>query len=146
MSQQESIFKPLLVVAVFCERVLREVDGVMTIVRMVDRFLVRGATPEMGNQVLRFQTVIIFKSGELRGKYVIRIRPTSPTGRDLPGMDFPTLFEGDSDRGAAIIADTNFAVDEEGLYWFDVYLEDELITRMPLRVVYQQIGIATAGL
>jgi hypothetical protein len=146
MSQQESIFKPLLSMAVFCEKVLREGDGVISIIRVVDRFMVRGATPQIGNQVLRFQTVIIFKSGDLRGKYIIRIKPTSPTGIELPGMEFPTFFEGDSDRGAAIVADTNFAIDEEGLFWFDIYLETELVTRMPLRVMYQQAGIATAGM
>lgn len=31
-------------------------------------------------------------------------------------------------------------VDEEGLYWFDIYMAEELVTRMPLRVLYQQIG------
>jgi hypothetical protein len=27
---------------------------------------------------------------------------------------------------------------EEGLYWFDVHVGDRLVTRMPLRVLYQR--------
>ena len=30
----------------------------------------------------------------------------------------------------------------EGLYWFDVHLNEELVTRMPLRVDYQQARVA----
>ena len=32
---------------------------------------------------------------------------------------------------------------EEGLYWWDVYLNQEMVTRMPLRVIYQRTGPTT---
>lgn len=57
-------------------------------------------------------------------------------------MTFPVLFEGDDDRGNALIAQMNFVANQEGLYWFDVHLNEELATRMPLRVAYQQAGPA----
>jgi hypothetical protein len=31
----------------------------------------------------------------------------------------------------------DFVADVEGLYWIDVLFEGELLTRMPLRVLYQ---------
>jgi hypothetical protein len=89
--------------------------------------------------------VVMFKVGILRGKNTIRIRPISPNGQEMPSMEFPMLFEGDEDRGVGVLTEVNFPVSEEGLYWFDVFLLDELITRMPLRVTYQQIGMTTAG-
>jgi hypothetical protein len=63
---------------------------------------------------------------------MLAIRPKSPNKEDLPQMTFPVLFEGDDDRGNALIAQMNFVANQEGLYWFDVHLNEELATRMPL--------------
>ena len=131
--------------AVFCEKILREADGVLSIIRVIDRFTVAGPTPEMGPTVLQFTILISFKSGFLRGKQKISVRPKSPVGADLPAMEFPVLFEGDDDRGINLGAMTNFVANEEGLYWIDVYLAEELITRMPLRVIYQRTPLPTAS-
>jgi hypothetical protein len=60
-------------------------------------------------------------------------------------MDFPVLFEGD-DRVPAISFEVkNWIVDQEGLYWWDLYLNEELVTRMPLRVMYQRLRTPAAG-
>ncbi len=129
--------------ALFCEKVLREADGVMSVIRVIDRFTVHGTTPEMPPSVLPFTIVISFKSGFMRGKQVIAIRPKSPTGEDLPAMEFPVLFEGDDDRGVAMGFPVQWIPPEEGLYWWDVYLNQEMVTRMPLRVIYQRTGPTT---
>src|SRR5689334_17842846 len=92
--EQPNIFRSYLNIAVFCEKVLFESGNVISLIRVVDRFLLQGAEAEMGNRVIKCWMVILFKSGFLRGKQHIRIRPKSPTGKDLPGMEFPALFEG----------------------------------------------------
>jgi len=46
-------------------------------------------------------------------------------------------LEGDDDRGVNVRLLIQFTAEEEGIYWFDVLLDDEVVTRMPLRVVYQ---------
>jgi len=145
MSEQENVFRAYLQIAVFCEKVLREADGVFSLIRIIDRFNTVGATPEMSPQVLRFFLVVSFKSGFMRGKQTISLRPKSPTGQDLPAMEFPVLFEGDDDRGTAIAFELNWAVNEEGLFWWDLYLNQELVTRMPLRVAYQRMGPPIVG-
>jgi len=89
--------------------------------------------------------VISFKAGFVRGKNTISVRPTSPNGDALPAMEFPVLFEGDADRGTALAFELNWPVSEEGLFWWDVYLNQELVTRMPLRVAYQRMGLATGS-
>ncbi len=141
MTEQANVFRAHLAIAVFCEKVLQEQDGVLSVIRVIDRFIVAGATPEIGPTVLQFTILISFKSGFLRGKQNISLRPKSPSGVDLPSMDFPVLFEGDDDRGVNLGAGINFVVNEEGLFWFDVYLADELVTRMPLRVIYQRMAL-----
>lgn len=142
-SEQRQIFRAYIAMAVFCEKVLRESDNVLSIIRVIDRFNVVGATPEMQPTVLSFTVLVSFKSGFLRGKQKLTIRPIDPDKQEGTQMIFPMLFEGDEDRGNALMAAMNFVVQKEGLYWFDVYLNEELVTRMPLRVAYQQVGQAT---
>ena len=141
MTDQPELLRAWLAIAVFCEKILRETDNVISLVRIIDRFNVTGATPEMSATVLPFTIVVSFKSGFLRGKQNVRIRPKSPTGKELPAMDVPVLFEGDDERGNIVAAQVAFVADEEGLYWFDVYLNDELVTRMPLRIAYQRLPL-----
>ncbi len=59
-------------------------------------------------------------------------------------QEFPVLFEG-QDRGVAIVAPMTLVLDEEGLYWFDVTFEEKLVTRIPLRVLYQRVGQSSPG-
>lgn len=142
---QEPLYRPHLAVAVFCEKVLKEADGVISIIRIVDRFRVRGTTPEMGRQTIRFTVMIVFRAGFMRGKTTISIKPHSPSKKEMPTIDIPVLFEGDDERGVVIAAETNFEVDEEGLFWFDLAVMGETVTRMPLRIEYQQMAIHGAA-
>lgn len=145
MTDQENIFRPHLHVATFCEKVLHEQDGVLSLIRMVDRFMIAGDSEEMPPTTLAFMVVISFKSGFLRGKQKIGLRPKSPSKRELPSMEFPVQFEGDDDRGPMMAFQVNFGVEEEGVYWWDVYLNQELVTSMPLRVSYQQVRLPIVG-
>lgn len=58
----------------------------------------------------------------------------------MSSLEFPLNFEGDNERGAAVMLNMGFVPQEQGLHWFDVILDDELITRIPLRVVFQRVG------
>jgi len=86
--------------------------------------------------------MVVFKAGIIRGKSAVKLSPTAPSGQQSPSIEFPVFFEGDDDRGIGILATIGFLAQEEGLYWFDVLHGEELVTRIPLRVLYQQIGIA----
>lgn len=146
MAEQKEIFKAHLSMAVFCEKVLRESDNVLSVIRVIDRFNVFGPTPALTQpQLLPFTVLISFKSGILRGKQLLEIRPISPSGSDMQRLSFPMLFEGDDERGNALIAQMSLSFSEEGLYWFDVYLNEESVTRMPLRITYQQAGFSIQG-
>lgn len=130
---------PFLQMAVLCERVLREGDGVLSLIRIVDRFIVSGPQKEMPPSLIRFTAAVAFKSGFFRGKYSAKLRPQSPSGKVLAEQEFPLLFEGE-DRGAVFVCEVGLMVQEEGLYWIDVLLEEEVVTRIPLRVLYLRAG------
>ncbi|MEK7754136.1 MAG: hypothetical protein AAB403_02130 [Planctomycetota bacterium] len=132
-------FRPYVAVAVLCEKVLREADGVLSAIRIVDRFFVSGPTPQMPPGNILTNLLIILKSGFFKGKAKVRVTPRTPDNQRMPELSFDQLFEGD-DRGVAIIAQFAFPVAEEGLYWLDIAFEQDVLTSIPMRVVYRQVS------
>ena len=131
---------PYLALAAICEKVLNEADGVLSLIRIIDRVIVGAAGSEVPDDLpptqLNFTVVVSLKSGSARGRHKITLRPESPSGQQMNSLDVPIHFEGE-DRGANVIIGFNITAEEEGLYWIDVLFADELLTRMPLRVIYQ---------
>jgi len=125
--------------AVFCESVLREVDGRVSLIRLVDQLNVAGALKEMQPQPVTLHMVVGFKAGMAHGKYTIRVAGTLPqSGTELIAAEQGVYFEGE-DRGVNAIFVLNMVLPEEGAYWFDVLLQGVPVTRVPLRIMYQQM-------
>jgi len=142
----ESGHGPYLALAVFCENVLEDKTGVLSLIHIIDRINISAgvdAPESMPPIPLQLKAVLSFKSGFCKGKYVITVKPISPSGKELPPAKFPILFEGD-DRGANVIVNFGIQIQEEGLYWFEVLIEETIMTRMPLRVLYQQFAGGTS--
>lgn len=144
MPEQTLSIRPYLSIAVFCEKVLKETDGVLSAIRIIDRFTIPGTTEQMPASTVAFTPLITFKSGEFRGRAEIELRANTPSNSRLPSIKFPINFEGDDDRGVGVAVQTQLRVDEEGTYWWDVLLtvaggETELITRIPLRILYRRV-------
>jgi len=132
--------RPFVQVAAICQTALQEAAGYLSLVRLMDRVAFAGITEEMQPQPLnQLAIVVLLKSGDLKGKYNMSIIPVTPSGKRLPGPQLSVLFEGE-ERGVAAILPVAIVADEEGLYWFDVILEQDLLTRIPLRVMYQRIA------
>jgi hypothetical protein len=134
---------PYLVAALLCERVLQEKDETVSIVRIVDRITLTvpaSISPEtLPPLPLNLTLFLSFKSGSARGRNTIKLKIESPSGFKLPEQLLPILFEGE-DRGVNLILALNMVVDQEGVYWFNILLEEEHITRIPLRILYQRVG------
>jgi hypothetical protein len=82
---------------------------------------------------------IAIKAGFMRQKAYLRIQPISPSGIELSRLDVSVLFEGE-DRGVQMAVPMQVILKEEGLYWFNVSVDEQLLTRIPLRLLYQQIA------
>lgn len=139
---------PYLTAAVICEKILQEKDETISVIRMVDRFNVTvnalGSPENLPPIPINLGLLISLKSGEARGRYTVKLRIVSPSGlQTLPDQLLPVLFEGGEDRGANLILNLNMVIDQEGVYWFGIFLEETLLTRVPLRVVYQRVGSST---
>lgn len=134
---------PYVGIAVFCEKVLKEPDGVMSLIRIVDRVtfaVAAGATP----QAYALFAVIMLKSGDLRGTHPLALRSIGPSGQQLGTFEAPALFEGE-DRGVAVVVQFPFQPAEEGLHWFEIVVDGQQFTRIPLRAIYQRISVTGAG-
>jgi hypothetical protein len=137
---------PYLVSALLNERTIQEADGVLTLVRVVDKVT---ATPgswtepqasEMPAFLVSLYLTIILKAGRARGDYVLAVRPEDPTGAVLPASENSITFAGTDDgAGANVIINMNLGIQHVGLYWFNVLLDDQLLTRVPLRIEYEPV-------
>lgn len=137
---------PYLKTAVLCERVLREADGVPSLIRIVDRIIHTRSGPDapiemppLSHNLIAFVSVT---SGQARGSYEIRIELEEPSGLRKPPMISTVLFEGE-DKGVNLVLNMAATFEYQGLYWFNVYLDDKLLTKMPLRVIYSRVTHGT---
>ena len=134
---------PYLQMAFFCEKILREADGVLSFIRQVDRLTTTASGPtvpaKMPTTTHTFFFAITIKSGGARGSHEIKILRERPSGmRDTaPLLTMTAFFEGE-ERGVGLYGPITMTLEEEGLYWFDLYVDETLMTRMPLRVIYQR--------
>jgi len=130
---------PFLAMAAFFETVIREDSGVLTLVRMIDRITIstkHSWIASLPPSPIGANLVVSFRGQDLTGSGVVSIRPRKPSGEDLPKREIPFAYEGQT--GVNLNIELGMMVDEEGYYWFDIFLNDELVTRTPLQIVFQQ--------
>ncbi len=134
---------PYLNAALLCERVLQERDGVTSLIRIIDRVtvtaLAQGSIGELAPPPLMFTVYIAFKSGVYKGTLPVKLEIRSPDEEKIDGFSTDVLFEGD-DRGVNIVSPMQFQVQKDGLWWIDVFLINDLVTRIPLRVIVQRVS------
>lgn len=144
---------PHLILAVLCEKVLHEQDGVLSLIRIVDALTQTASGPEPPEQMPPFVAtdltmVISVKADQARGRFGIRVRPEAPSGAQLPAIVQGINLQPGAAKGVNLVMPLQIAIDQEGTYWFDVFLTgpapqpDRLLTRVPLNIIYQpqQLG------
>jgi len=123
----------------------------MSFIRQIDRVTMTIAGPDILGQEppkppYTCYLAIAFKSGEARGSHRIKVVRQQPSGLrdDNPLLNVDALFEGE-DRGVGFQGPITIGFENEGLYWFDVYVDDTLMTRMPFRVIFQRAILGPAN-
>lgn len=133
---------PYLTTATFCEQVLQETSGILSLIRIVDRMIITSSGPDAPEQMppaqLNWTLVITLKSGDARGSHPVRIVPQRPSGETMAPITLSVHLEGDN-KGQALIARTNMPLEMSGIYWFLIYVDDQLITKVPVEVIYSRI-------
>jgi hypothetical protein len=132
--------RPWVQVAAICGAALVEQANFLSIIRIIDRLPLQGFTPQMQPQPLHnMALVIVLKSGDMRIKCQLKVTVETPSQKTDLLFETAVLFEGD-ERGVQVVTPLAYVANEEGLYWFNVILEpDDVLTRIPFRVMYQKI-------
>ncbi len=76
-------------------------------------------------------------SGRARGTQSVRVILETPAGEANDVWAGTVFFEGE-DRGANCIINVQVAFPLEGLYWFQVWLADGFLTKLPYRLIYDR--------
>jgi len=131
---------PYLKAAFFCVNVLEEKDGALTPIRIIDRIIQSAVGPEVPEEMpempYQLKALIMLVSGETIGSYEVKIESIDPSGIKSSSFSTTVNFEGGPDKGINLIINLNLIIKIQGLYWFDVYFNKILLTRMPLRIIY----------
>jgi len=135
---------PYVELACFCERVLQEKDNVLSVIRVINRVTQTAAGPEAPAEMppftYRLSAVIAVRSGQARGRHEVKIVRELPSGvKDTERAPVFTVHLTGQDQGHNIVINMETPFDQEGVYWFDVLFDDQLLTRMPLRVSYTRM-------
>lgn len=138
---------PYIQVAAFCEKVLEDKTNVVSLIRLIDTLTHTEARPdapeEMPPVTYPLKLVIMLKPGSARGRHELRIVPELPSAELLQPFTSSIHLAGE-ERGANVFADMPFTFKMEGLYWFHVYLNDVLFTKIPFRMLYRRLVTAQA--
>lgn len=133
---------PYIQTACLCETVIQEKTGVVSLIRLVDVLTHTAGGPNppdtMPPVTFSCKLVIMLKAGEITGRHTLVIEPQLPSGETEVKIPISVQLEGD-ERGQNIITDLNFVYKYEGLYWFNIYFNDEKLTAIPFRVRYNRI-------
>src|SRR3990172_5861171 len=125
---------PYLKAALICDEVLEGKDGVLSLIRVVDRLTVTAAGPTVPGAMPpvphRLKLVIMIVSGKARGTHTITVTIETPDGIARPAWESTILLEGE-DRGSNLVVELGYEFKLEGIHWFGLSLDGEQITRVP---------------
>ena len=133
---------PYITAATFCEQVLQEGSGILSLIRIVDRMTTTATGPNAPEQMpptqLNWTLVIALKSGHARGSHPVKIVPQLPSGETLEPITLSAHLEGEN-KGQNLLARMNMPLEMPGIYWFQIFVDDQLMTKGPLEVIYSRI-------
>ncbi len=132
---------PYLLMAVLCQSAQQDQYGAFNVVNVLEQLVAGTSNPNAPEKMptFRFQgdLAISFASGKASGSHRLSVVPVEPTGAQLDPVSQRIEFKG-NDHRATFISNVSMDITQEGVYWFDVRLDDRVVTRIPLRIRYER--------
>ncbi|MFQ5433721.1 MAG: hypothetical protein ACE5FD_02490 [Anaerolineae bacterium] len=133
---------PFVQAACFCENVIEDKTGVLSLIRIIDKITrtVAGTDPPDDMPPINYdmKLALMLKSGSARGRGNIRIKIEEPSGLSVDGPSISVHLEGEN-SGANLITQLSIDFSQEGVYWFWIYFDDTLLSKIPFQVMYSRI-------
>lgn len=149
---------PHLISAVICDQVIEGKDGVLSAIRIIDQVtmmqLAEGEDKQIQlpqlpqfarlGPILQFSILVLLKSGDFKGKGKLRLAMQTPSGKSAPEQAVEVELFGEQ-HGSNVIFNVGLAPQEAGLYWFEIYFGDRLLTKSPLQIQLAQSSLKTTN-
>ena len=127
--------------AVICEQVLREDDGVLSLIRLVDQ--IRAAPGKPAGIQLALVLGLCFPQKD-HGKIALNVEFVSPSGEVIHTRKVDVVYSGKEVGAGVVKINLVLSLQDRGLYWFNVSGPDgEVVVRVPLRVSDQAVKATT---
>src|SRR6266849_6097213 len=114
---------PYLKAALLCENVIEDKQGVLSFIRVIDRFMQMAVGPaapsDMPPLEVGIYAVIMLVAGQAQGSQEVKLVLRKPSGL-AQELGVTTVLLEDEDRGANIIARLQLVLESQGLYWIEV--------------------------
>ncbi len=132
---------PYLLMAVLCQRADQDQYGSFNVINVLEQLVVGSDDPDAPVEFpgfrLEAQLVVSLASGERLGDGTITIEPTDPALNRLEAVSQDVRFSGEDHR-VTIVSNVSLDVEHTGVYWFNILLDSEILSRVPLRIGYQR--------
>lgn len=135
-------YGPYLNAAFLCEKVLEQKDGVLSAIRIVDRIThsytasAEDPSSNIPTAKAEFSFLLILKSGQNPGVTNIKIIPKKPDNSELPPLNSTMHLDPPDNRGANLVFNATITLDQQGVWWFEVFINDVSRTKIPLEVIF----------
>ena len=131
--------EPRLKVGALCERVLEERDGVISIIRLIDRLIItfqgKDVPKELPPGLSEVTAVMCWVSG--LGDYEAKVKVKTPDNEIIESGTLPFRLDSLESVHNQIVKMT-IPIRVPGHYWFEFILNEEVRGRVPLHVIYQR--------
>lgn len=121
---------PFVAMAVLCQRYDRQPDGTVDVTGIVDGIgLSVSSAEELLHHpaTLQLMALVALRAGDCRGQATVRVKGRFPSG--LPGASVTHRVQFTDERpGASLRVPLELCIQEAGTYWFDVEVDDRLLT------------------
>jgi hypothetical protein len=142
--------------AMLCDRVIKDSNGFLTAITIMSGYSVSPlkialaspdgaideAHPKFVWQPLRVNLVITFVTEE-SAEFETMVKIVGPRGREMDDSNthrFPVKIGGGAE-GHTISMSVRIAVPLIGEYWFEIYVDGDLATKTPMRIVYARSSL-----
>jgi hypothetical protein len=138
---------PYLAAAVYCQTIVSESEGRVTPVNIFDSInltIPAGTPPNFPSEENRIHipvwSFISFRSGDAPGEHNFYIVAESPSGKKQKQEEQVIKLPEGAHAGANLNIKITMGIFKGGLFWTNVYLDNKLMTRMPLLINVKREG------
>lgn len=131
---------PYVNLACIAQHVIMSREGDLSIIGNFDHLThkIQDASEKGTGFSEKFELVIAMITGNAIGLHEMTIIPELPSGKTKRPLKRKFSLE-DHCLGINFDINTHFTFTEEGCYWFNVYLDNKLLTKIPLNIEYELV-------